>query len=917
MTTHTKYPSENGLSPSVLLVDDDADIRESLSDMLKHEGYRVHAVGTGAEAIHEAKQVHYGAMILDIGLPDLDGHAVLRAISHADPQLPVIILTGHGTEQNTVGPLTKGAFAYVVKPYNSAAVKAVIRRACDVRNLSTKAQDVEHALNASEERFRSIVHSTSDAVVIAEGDGRIVFWNASARRMFFYEEAEIIGRSLTAIMPERYRDAHQRGIERVVRTGQTTLSGRPIELHGLRKDGTEFPLELSLAVWNVPPHLFVGGIIRDITERKRAEEAIHRSEERFRQLAENIKEVFWLTDVNHTEMIYISPAYEEVWDRSCDSLYRNPRSWIDAVHPDDRERVRSSIRLEADGCYDEEYRIVRSDGTIRWIHDRAFPIRNERGIVYRIAGIAENITEQKCIAHRQGVHYRVTRILADSATMSEASPLILKAICEGLGWEMGVIWKVNQAGGALRCLTLWHAPNVSSPMFLASTRAAEFPKGIGLPGRVWEGGEPVWISDVTHEAGFQRADTAALDGWHGALAFPIKLGDDVHGVFEFFSRELRHLDDDVLRMLASIGSQIGQFMERRRAEEAVRHAYEKLDALLVSLPCLILIVDERFRVAYANPQADRHLRPHDGTLTGSSLQEICSLPPRHWNRLVEDLQSAASPHTPMIEREIEIRKHVYRYRSFPVTLDQGSGAQMGLVMWDVTEQNELQDQLIQAEKLSSLGTLVSGMAHEINNPVQGILGMAEIILQEDDPEKIKQFARDIVECSAHVGTVVRNFSGYARPASRDGEVEIDIAERVKEALRLVQRCPQFGHVTVATHFEPTPMFRARRTEIDQVFVNLISNAVEAMAGSGTLTIQVSACEETIRVIIQDTGCGIPPELIGKIFDPFVTTKDPGKGTGLGLSIVYKIVTKYGGRIAVRSEEGKGSNFTVTFPTSIN
>ena len=154
---------------SILIVDDDPDIRESLADMLQHEGYRVHLAGTGGEAIQEAHHAHFGAVILDIGLPDLDGHAVLKALSQSDPQLPVIILTGHGTEQNTVGPMTRGAFAYVVKPYSSAEVKAVIRRACDVRAMSVKAEYVEHALSESEERFRSIVQSTSDAVVIAEG----------------------------------------------------------------------------------------------------------------------------------------------------------------------------------------------------------------------------------------------------------------------------------------------------------------------------------------------------------------------------------------------------------------------------------------------------------------------------------------------------------------------------------------------------------------------------------------------------------------------------------------------------------------------------------------------------------------------------------------------------------------------------
>lgn len=905
--------TDTALDQSILIVDDDQDIRESLRDMLQHEGYCVHLAETGTDAIREVAQAHYGAVILDIGLPDLDGHAVLRALSQADPQLPVIILTGDGTEQNTIGPMTRGAFAYMVKPYCSAQVKAVIRRACDVRALSVKAEHVEHALSESEERFRSVVQSTSDAIVIAEGGGRIVFWNTSAQRMFLYADDEVLGQPLTMIMPTRYREAHQRGLERATSTGASRIVGHPIELCGLRKDGTEFPLELSLAVWKTTEHTCFGGIMRDITERKRVESALRRSEERFRQLAENIKEVFWLTDVAHTEMIYISPAYEEIWGRSCESLYRQPRSWMDAVHPDERDRVQAALRLEVRGDYHEEYRIVRPDGSIRWIRDRAFPIRDDSGAVYRIAGIAECITAQKIVDQRQAAQYAVTRTLAEAGTLTEASPILLQAVCEGLGWDMGAIWTADEPAGVLRCLELWHSPKLTSEAFVAATKQTVFSKGIGLPGRVWESGEPAWIADVTRDPNFPRAPMAAVAGLHGALAFPITLNEAVYGVVELFSREMCRPHEDSLKMLGAMGSQIGQFMERRRAQKALRRAYDKLDAILVSLPCLVLIVDEDLRVAYANPQAKAHLRPELATLVGSRLQDVFPLPARQWARLVEDLQSAACHGASLEERDIETRKHVYRYRPFPIALHSNPRQQAGLVMWDVTEQKQLQDQLIQAEKLSSLGTLVSGMAHEINNPVQGILGMAEIILQEADPEKVKEYARDIMECSMHVGEVVRSFACYARPASRDGEIDIDVRERIAEAVRLVQRCPQFGHVSVVTEFQPTPTFRARRTEIDQVFVNVISNAVEAMGGAGQLTLRTCLRDEKVTVSIQDTGCGIPPHLMGKVFDPFVTTKDPGKGTGLGLSIVYKIVAKYGGRIVVESEEGHGSTFTIEIP----
>jgi PAS domain S-box-containing protein len=440
-----------------------------------------------------------------------------------------------------------------------------------------------------------------------------------------------------------------------------------------------------------------------------------------------------------------------------------------------------------------------------------------------------------------------------------------------------------------------------------------FPRGVGLPGRVWATGEPIWVTDIARDPNFPRAAIAGEVGLHGALAFPIKLNTQVLGVLEFFSREIRQPDEDLLQMLGAVGSQIGQFTERKQAEEALRVAYDKIDAILVSLPCAVLIIDQDQRVVYANPLACQHFWPEHGTLAGSVLPDVLPLNQAQWHHLITDLRETTARGRPPQEREFEIRKRIYRYRLFPVTLRDAGPQQAGIVLWDVTEQQQLQDQLIQAEKLSSLGTLVSGMAHEINNPVQGILGMAEIILQESDPDKVKEYAGDIVKYSEHVGSVVRNFACYARPASRDQETDVEFGERLTEAVKLVQRGPQFGHVEVVTEFQPVPRFKAHRTEIDQVFVNLISNAVDAMAGRGRLTLSTHMEGEAITVRISDTGCGIPKAIVGKIFDPFMTTKAPGKGTGLGLSIAHRIVSKYGGRISVESEEGRGTTFTIKFP----
>jgi PAS domain S-box-containing protein len=137
-------------------------------------------------------------------------------------------------------------------------------------------------------------------------------------------------------------------------------------------------------------------LTREHQERQRAESDLRESEQKFRQIAENIREVFWITEPDKNKMIYISPAYETIWGRSCESLYQSAQNWVEAIHPDDRSRIqKTATTRQSEGAYDETYRIVRPDGAVRWIHDRAFPVRDDHGHVYRIVGVAEDITEQR------------------------------------------------------------------------------------------------------------------------------------------------------------------------------------------------------------------------------------------------------------------------------------------------------------------------------------------------------------------------------------------------------------------------------------------------------------------------------------------------------------------------------------------
>jgi PAS domain S-box-containing protein len=168
---------------------------------------------------------------------------------------------------------------------------------------------------------------------------------------------------------------------------------------------------------------------------------------------------------------------------------------------------------------------------------------------------------------RLTAEYVAARALAESATLAEAAPQVLRAICEALGWDYGALWDVDSGSDVLRCVEAFHLPTVTLIEFEAASRRTAFARGAGLPGRVWANGEPAWISDVVDDPNFPRASVARREGLHGAFALPILIRGRVVGVMEFFSREIREPDDRLLRMLRQVGAQIGQFMERKRAEE--------------------------------------------------------------------------------------------------------------------------------------------------------------------------------------------------------------------------------------------------------------------------------------------------------------------------------------------------------------
>jgi PAS domain S-box-containing protein len=351
----------------------------------------------------------------------------------------------------------------------------------------------------------------------------------------------------------------------------------------------------------------------DITERKRAEEALRESEGRFRQLAESINEVFWLATPDITELLYVSPAYERVFGRSRESLYRDPRSWLEAVHPEDRERVqRAADEKGARGKLDETYRVVRPDGSIRWIRDQGFPIRDASGRTYRYAGIAEDVTdrrraeeeragllesESKARAQAEAALERlhaiqsITDLALARLALDDLLSELLARLRKALGGDFAFIQLIDEQHDTLNIRAV-------DGVALDLVTRLRVPIGQAVAGRIAADGQPriahdLSTTDVSKIEGLTPELRALLGG--SMLGTPLQVEGRVIGVVSVASARPRRFTGEDLRLLQVVADRVAPAIERGRLDEAVRASGEQLKAL--SRRLLTAQEEERRRLA--------------------------------------------------------------------------------------------------------------------------------------------------------------------------------------------------------------------------------------------------------------------------------------------------------------------------------
>ncbi len=462
-----------------------------------------------------------------------------------------------------------------------------------------------------------------------------------------------------------------------------------------------------------------------------------------------------------------------------------------------------------------------------------------------------------------------THVLEQAATTQDAISKILQALCESLGWQLGQFWsieEVGEQGGAtlLCCLDTWQVESISIAEFQATSKQMTFAPGIGLPGRIWASGTPQWIADVVQDNQFLQATIAQKADLHAAFGFPVTSDREILGVITLFNQETHPLDKDLLKMMTAIGSHIGEFIERKRAQEALERSEAQLREQTLQLQ-----------------QALQELKQTQAQLVQSEKMSALG-------QMVAGVAHEINNPINFIHANIN---YAHQYIQDILHL---------LTLYSKNYPNpkpeiELELKNIDLDFIASdLPKILSSMKYgseRIRNIVLSLRNFSRL----DEAEKKQVNLHEGIDSTL---LILQNKLESRRPA-----------------IKIIK---EYGNI---------PPVECYAGQLNQVFLNIINNAIEAidevrdkhLAENRSFSPQISICTELIEpnevlIRIIDNGAGMTENDIRQIFDPFFTTKPVGKGTGLGLAICYQIVVeKHKGVLKCKSEPGQGTEFWIQIP----
>ncbi len=915
-------------------------------------------------------------------------------------------------------------------------------------------------------------------------DGKIIFVNKPLADLFDVTPEEVIG----DVAPDFYANPDDR--KEVVAKLKENGFLKNHEVLMKKGDGTTLWMIFNFIVTKLAGETVIVGTFYEISERKEAEEKLRESEERFRQLTENIGELFWMTTPDVKEMIYLSPMFETIFGRDRSELGTEPGSFLNFVHDDDRGYVRNALSKQDTGEYAIEYRIIHPDGSIHWVAENAYPIRDDNGKIYRVCGVVEDITDRKnaelelrlernfvstvidtadaliLVLNRKGEIIRFNRA-CERITEYKLSELSGKPFWETLlvpeendlvrSWfdmliegeipkETENYW-ISKSGK--RTLISWNNSIlldengkvehiISIGQDITEKRAADDKLKLyreifmncsdGIIVNDAHGGIVEMNPAYKQYTGFTEEDIsfekeghtflneddhqaihesiAKAEVFNGEVRSKIKDGSQFYidlSLFPLFNdkKELvyyvgmgrnitqRKRDEEVIatRLRYEIGlagcSQallsVGDMDET--LNHALKHLLEAADTDRVFIfenfedtehglcmrqgweycaegvksdldnPLMQCIPTDSFPEEWLEPLSKNEpfsctrseLPPEiqvilDSSGTLSSINIPLSVNNEWWGHIgFDDVKEERE----WDKEEIRLLRTAADMIGGYITRRQAAEAlRVSLVDLEKANQHlvETQGHLVQSEKMASLGMLVAGIAHEINTPIGAVSSMHNTSIRA--VEKLKENLRDFCDAEClkedkiiktfqlisnsnnviesgieRVTTIVKRLRSFARLDEAEVK-EADLHEGIEDTLVLIHHETKHN-IEVIRDYGKIPIISCFPGRLNQVFLNILINAKQAIKEKGQITISTLHENGNVHIQFADNGVGIPKDKLSRVFDPGFTTKGVGVGTGLGLSICYQIIQDHHGEIKVESEVGKGTTFTIILPTNLN